>query len=90
MEDRYNTTKLFTEEDLTNLLESVLYTLAYLETKNVVYKDLSTENIFYDPEETSFKLFPAQLVKESGYELVLKNRRQSLLSPEMIIGLRCQ
>lgn len=89
LEDRYNTTKLFTEEDLTNLLESVLYTLAYLETKNVVYLDLSTSNIFYDPEEASFKLFPAQLIIESGYELAMHNHRQSLLSPEMIIALRC-
>jgi serine/threonine protein kinase len=50
LEDRYNSTKLFTEEDLINLLESTLYTLAYLETKGIVYKDLSTDNLYYDPE----------------------------------------
>jgi hypothetical protein len=42
LQDRYNSTKLFTEEDLINLLESALYTLAYLETKSIAYPDLST------------------------------------------------
>jgi hypothetical protein len=41
LESRLNTTRLLTEEDLLRLLESVLYTLAYLQSKGIVYKDLA-------------------------------------------------
>ena len=40
-------------------------------------------------DETTFKLFPLQLIHRSGYELAASRERDSLVSPEMIIALRC-
>lgn len=40
LQERYGTTRLLTEEDLLNLQQSLLYAMAYLQSKAVVYKDL--------------------------------------------------
>jgi serine/threonine protein kinase len=47
LESRLNTTRLLTEDDLLKLLEYVLYTLAYLQSLGVLYKDLVPSNIYY-------------------------------------------
>jgi serine/threonine protein kinase len=85
---RYNTTKLFTEEDIFKLAESVLYTLSFLQSKKVSYVDLCQENIYYDAQTSSFKLLPIELIKDSAYELAKSGKRFSLLAPELVLALR--
>ena len=81
LESRHNTNKLLTEEDLIRLLESVLYTLAYLQSKSVLYRDLVPENIYYLVDEGTFKLLPPELVEKSSYDLMLDGTHFSLVSP---------
>lgn len=70
------------------LAESVLYTLSFLESRNVAYPDLCQENIFYDAQTASFKLLPMELIRESGYHLATNGRRFSLLAPELVLASR--
>lgn len=51
-------TKLFTEEDILKLAESIIYTLNFLSSNKLCYPDLTTEHIFYDVQSGSFKLLP--------------------------------
>lgn len=69
LESRLNTTKLFPVEDIERLIESVVYTLAYLQSRKITYKDVSSNNIFYD--NGSFKLLPNELVEASTYQRLL-------------------
>ena len=79
--ERMGGNKLFVEEDIIKLTETCLYTLAYLQTNGVVYKDLSPDNIFYDVEEGIFKLMPVELIPQTSYELVLQGKKFRSLSP---------
>lgn len=81
LQSRYNTTKLFTEDDIVKLVESILYTLSFLQSKQVSYTDLCQDNIYYDAQTASFKLLPIELIKDSAYELAKSGKRFSLLAP---------
>ena len=70
LQQRHNTTKLLTEEDILKLLEAILYALAYLQSKGVVYKDLVPENIYYQAEERVFKLLPPELIDKSAFRMI--------------------
>lgn len=83
-----------------HLIESVTYTLAYLFEKQVVYKDMSSLNIYYN--KGNFKLLPNDLIDISLYERAFEefhglgtkntdeqeNQEFTCLSPELIIALR--
>lgn len=88
LELRYNTNKYFSEYEIQQFVEAVLYTLSFLETKGITYSDLSTENIHYDEENGTYKLLPMELIKQGIYEQALKSKHFGLLSPELILGLR--
>lgn len=72
------------------MLETLLYTLAFLEDRGVVYRDLVADNIFYNSTDGSFKLLPPELIDTSAYKFMLDGTRFSLVSPEMLIALRDQ
>lgn len=90
LQQRYNTTKLLTEDDLLRMLEAIIYALAYLQSKGVVYKDLVPENIYYQADQRSFKLLPPELIDKSSFKMLREGSRFSMASPEMIVSLRSQ
>lgn len=61
MDSRIYTNQLFPKEDIERLIENITYTLAYLAENGVPYKDISSENIFYD--DGVFKLLPNELIQ---------------------------
>ena len=85
LEPRINTNKLFMLDDVERLIESVVFTLAFLQENNITYKDVSPDNIFY--ENGVFKLLPNELIEHSTYQK-LKIEQETLPSPELLIGLR--
>lgn len=81
-----NTNKLFLVDDVERLIEGVSFALAHLQENGVTYKDIDTENIFYD--NGNFKLLPNELIYLNTYQK-LKENTGVLPSPELIIAIRC-
>lgn len=72
-------------EDIERLIESLTFTLAFLQEKGVTYGDISPENIFYDGGV--FKLLPNELIEATTYQK-LKAEEDTYPSPELLIGLK--
>lgn len=72
-------------EDIEKLIESISFTLAFLQDHHITYKDVSAENIYYDKGE--FKLLPNQLIDQSTYQ-ILRREEETYPSPELLIGLK--
>ena len=89
LEERHNSDRHFAEEEIQQVVESVLYTLSFLEAAGVAYPDLSPRNIHRDHQHSSYKLLPLSLIPQSAYELALGGEDFGLPSPELILGLRC-
>ena len=66
LQNRFYTNRLFMVEDIYKLIEGISYTLAFLEENGILYKDLTTDNIYYT--NGSFKLLPNELIEMSTYE----------------------
>lgn len=65
IQSRLYTNRLFPCEDMERLIENVTYTLAYLYESDIVYKDISSHNIYYNSGQ--FKVLPNDLIEESLY-----------------------
>ena len=78
LESRLGTNKLFMIDDIEKLIESVTFTLAFLQEKGIYYKDISADNIFYDNGQ--FKLLPNELIEKSTYQK-LKEEEETYPSP---------
>ena len=66
IQSRLYTNRLFPCEDIERLIQTITYTLAYLFDAGVVYKDMSSQNIYYNNGQ--FKLLPNSLIEETLYE----------------------
>lgn len=73
-------------DDIEKLIQTVTFTLAFLQEKNITYHDVASEHIFYD--SGNFKLMPNELIENNTYQR-LKLGDEVLPSPELIIALRC-
>lgn len=78
LESRLRTNRLFMVEDIEKLIQTVTFTLAFLQEKGVTYRDVASENIFYD--SGNFKLMPNELIESSTYQR-LKMGDEVLPSP---------
>lgn len=100
--ERLHTNRLFLIEDVEKLIQSVVYTLANLQSKGFSYKDVNSQFIFR--VNGNFKLLPPELINKTAYERMLgychfvyKNQEDSeeenetkfiCASPEMILAMR--
>lgn len=89
IESRYNTSMHFPENQVVGLLESLVYSLAYLCRKGIGHHDYYPTNIYY--MGGVFKLLNPALVACSGYSITQQSKkivnlgqRFSFLSPELI------
>lgn len=68
-------------------MKSLIDGLAYLESKQIRFGDVHSENIYYDKFSKSFKLVNPHTIQQTGYELALSGKRFSFLSPECLLAL---
>lgn len=69
----------FPEYQIISLLESLVYSLAYMTKKGISHHDYYPTNIFYS--NGVFKLLNSLMLKYSAYEMTQKRIRFSFLSP---------
>jgi serine/threonine protein kinase len=86
MRTKFLAKQSFSEAEVLNLMEGVIYGLAYLESRGLHFGDVHPSNIFYDQLRNVYKL-GSPFFTESGLKQVKEGKRMSFLSPEQITSI---
>lgn len=80
IDERYYAEKKFTKKEIVEILSQLSEGISYLHTKNIIHRDIKSQNIFFTKEKT-LRIGDFGLAKK-----IKKNKRNSYMT---IVGTDC-